>query len=64
PQYGARPLKRLIQDKILTPIASLMIGQGIMEGGAVKVVLKGGVPSFEVQKAAKRARTKVVEPVA
>ncbi len=64
PQYGARPLKRTIQDKILTPIASLMIGQGIMEGGAVKVVLKGGVPSFEVQKAAKRARTKVVEPVA
>jgi ATP-dependent Clp protease ATP-binding subunit ClpB len=64
PQYGARPLKRTIQDKILTPIASLMIGQGIMEGGAVKVVLKGGVPSFEVQKTAKRARAKAPATVA
>jgi ATP-dependent Clp protease ATP-binding subunit ClpB len=64
PQYGARPLKRTIQDKILTPIASLMIGQGIMEGGAVKVVLKGGVPSFEVQKTAKRVRAKTPAQVA
>src|SRR6185437_605328 len=31
PQYGARPLKRVIQDKILTPIATLMVGQGVME---------------------------------
>lgn len=64
PQYGARPLKRTIQDKILTPIASLMIGQGIMEGGAVKVVLKGGVPSFEVQKTAKRVKAKASATVA
>lgn len=64
PQYGARPLKRTIQDKILTPIASLMIGQGIMEGGAVKVVLKAGVPSFEVQKAAKRVKAKAPTAVA
>lgn len=28
PQYGARPLKRLIQNKVLTPIASLMIDKG------------------------------------
>lgn len=58
PQYGARPLKRVIQDKILTPIASLMVGQGIMEGGSVRVVLKAGVPSFEVQKSARRVRAK------
>ncbi len=64
PQYGARPLKRAIQDKILTPIASLMVSQGIMEGGAVKVVLKGGVPSFEVQKTAKRVRVKAPAVVA
>ena len=31
PQYGARPLKRVIQDKILTPVATLMVGQGVME---------------------------------
>ena len=34
PQYGARPLKRVIQDKILTPLASLMVSQGIGEGVA------------------------------
>lgn len=64
PQYGARPLKRLIQDKILTPIASLMVGQGIMEGGQVNVVLKNGEPSFEVRKSAKRAPKKVLASVA
>jgi len=42
PQYGARPLKRLIQNKILTPVASMMISKGIMRGGAVKVSLKTG----------------------
>ena len=57
PQYGARPLKRAIQDKILTPIASLMVGQGIMEGGSVTVSLKNGEPTFDVKKApAKRTR--------
>jgi ATP-dependent Clp protease ATP-binding subunit ClpB len=37
PQYGARPLKRLIQDKILTPIANLMVSEGISNGGIVSV---------------------------
>lgn len=40
PQYGARPLKRLIQNKILTQVASLMISKGIMKGGSVHVDLK------------------------
>ncbi len=35
PQYGARPLKRVIQDKILTPIASLM-GEPGSHGGRVR----------------------------
>ncbi len=50
PQYGARPLRRTIQDRILTPLASLMVGQGVMEGGAVTVTLKGSEPYFEVKK--------------
>ena len=58
PQYGARPLKRTIQDKILTPIASLMVGQGIMEGGTVTVSLKNGEPHFDVKKAAVRTSRK------
>ncbi len=37
PQYGARPLKRLIQNKILNQVASLIIDQGIMRGGTVSV---------------------------
>ncbi len=63
PQYGARPLKRVIQDKILTPIASLMVDQGIMEGGTVTVSLKNGEPHFEVRKAAARARKQAIATV-
>lgn len=40
PQYGARPLKRLIQNKILTPIASLIVSKGIMKGGHIVVDVK------------------------
>lgn len=40
PQYGARPLKRLIQNKILTPIASLIVSKGIMKGGHISVGVK------------------------
>lgn len=56
PQYGARPLKRTIQDKILTPIATLMVGQGVMEGGSITVSLKGGEPHFDVKKSVSRVR--------
>ena len=63
PQYGARPLKRAIQDKILNPIASLMIGQGVMEGGSVTVTMKGGEPHFEVKKRP-QTRSRKATPVA
>ena len=52
PQYGARPLRRTIQDKILTPLASLMVAQGLMEGGTVTVSIKNGEPYFDVKKRA------------
>lgn len=61
PQYGARPLKRAIQDRILTPIAGMMIDQGVMEGGTVSVSIKNGEPVFEVRKKAVRAK-KVAVP--
>lgn len=57
PQFGARPLKRLIQNKILTPVASLMISQGVMEGGVISVNIKKGEIVIDVEK--KSARTKV-----
>jgi ATP-dependent Clp protease ATP-binding subunit ClpB len=37
PQYGARPLKRLIQNKILTPVANLLISQSVSNGGTIEV---------------------------
>lgn len=50
PQYGARPLKRLIQSKILTPIASLMISRGVYRGGMVAVAMKNGELNISVER--------------
>jgi ATP-dependent Clp protease ATP-binding subunit ClpB len=52
PQYGARPLKRLIQNKILTPVASFMIAQGMLKGGSVSVGIneKTSEFTFDVKK--------------
>jgi ATP-dependent Clp protease ATP-binding subunit ClpB len=36
-QYGARPLKRLIQTKILTPVANMMVSRSVTGGGSVHV---------------------------
>jgi ATP-dependent Clp protease ATP-binding subunit ClpB len=49
PQYGARPLKRLIQEKILNPVASLMISRGVNAGGIITVGLKNKEFTFEVK---------------
>ncbi len=64
PQYGARPLKRLIQTKILTPIANLMVSRGISEGGKVVIDFdeKGGIDgkgdfAFDVRKGPERERS-------
>lgn len=57
PQYGARPLKRLIQTKILTPIANLMVSRGVMEGGSVKVDFKNEEFTFDVRKGSERSRS-------
>jgi ATP-dependent Clp protease ATP-binding subunit ClpB len=56
PQYGARPLKRLIQSKILTPVASFMVSQGVMEGGTIIVGLKGEEFTFDVKKTARASK--------
>ncbi|MDO8561688.1 MAG: AAA family ATPase [bacterium] len=62
-QYGARPLKRLIQTKILTPIANMMVSRNVMEGGSVHVDLrpsdvegKSAEFMFDVRKGAPRKR--------
>lgn len=53
PQYGARPLKRVIQNKILNPIASLMISKGVMKGGTITVGVKNEEFTFDVKKGKK-----------
>jgi ATP-dependent Clp protease ATP-binding subunit ClpB len=50
PKFGARPLRRLIQSKILTPIANMMVGEGMLQGGTVKVTMKKGELDFDVKK--------------
>jgi ATP-dependent Clp protease ATP-binding subunit ClpC len=63
PQYGARPLKRLIQTKILTPIANMMVARGVLEGGSVSVDFDAkagkdgkGDFTFDVRKGPERTR--------
>lgn len=50
PQYGARPLKRLIQSKILNPIATQIISNGLGKGGSISVVRKNNDVHFDVRK--------------
>ncbi|MEY4602199.1 MAG: ATP-dependent chaperone ClpB [Candidatus Parcubacteria bacterium] len=57
PQYGARPLKRLIQQKILNPIASGMISRGIVKGGVISVGIKNKEFTFDVKKPRKSSVT-------
>ncbi|MEK7613774.1 MAG: AAA family ATPase [Patescibacteria group bacterium] len=64
PQYGARPLKRLIQSKILTPVASFMISRGVMEGGGVTVGLQGKEFVFDVVKSARASKPRRQKTVA
>ena len=49
-RYGARPLKRVIQSKILTPVANNMVGEGMVQGGTVKVSMKKGELVFDIKK--------------
>lgn len=48
PHYGARPLKRVIQDRILNPLAQLIIAKGLQAGSVVTVSVKNENFSFDV----------------
>ena len=62
PKFGARPLRRVIQSKILTPLANMMVGEGVIQGGAVRVFMKKDKDEldFEIKKVSK-AKMKVLE---
>ncbi|MES2202861.1 MAG: AAA family ATPase [Patescibacteria group bacterium] len=64
PHYGARPLRRLIQDKILTKVAGLMVSRGVLSGGAVTVDIdKKGEFILDVKKTGKGKAIKVPSEV-
>ncbi len=62
PKFGARPLKRVIQSKILTPVANQMVSEGMLNGGTVKVAMKKNELVFDVSK--KGGRKSVTKKVA
>ena len=50
PHYGARPLNRLIQDKILNTVANFMISRGVKKGDTVYVKMENNELSIEMKK--------------
>ena len=52
--YGARPMGRLIQEKIKQPLAEELLFGKLVHGGEVSVKLKEGALAFEVTPAAPR----------
>ena len=64
PLYGARPIRRLIQSKILNPLASFMIGNKIRPGDKVKIGYKEGNFAIDIDKVSRRKiRSIQAEPV-
>src|SRR3954453_15971005 len=57
--YGARPMGRLVQEKIKQPLAEELLFGKLVNGGEVKVRIKDNAPSFEIVPAApKPSKTK------
>ncbi len=50
PHYGARPLGRIIQNKILNPVANFIIGKSIKKGDTVTVGIKNAELLIEMKK--------------
>ncbi len=44
---GARPMGRVIQDKLKKPLANELLFGALVDGGTVKVSLKDDEPVFE-----------------
>ncbi|MBW0145488.1 ATP-dependent Clp protease ATP-binding subunit ClpA [Sphingomicrobium clamense] len=46
--YGARPMARLVQEKIKQPLAEELLFGKLVDGGEVNVHIKDGAPAFEI----------------
>jgi ATP-dependent Clp protease ATP-binding subunit ClpA len=53
--YGARPMGRLVQEKIKQPLAEELLFGKLVSGGEVKVRIKDNAPAFEITPAAPKA---------
>jgi ATP-dependent Clp protease ATP-binding subunit ClpA len=53
--YGARPMGRLVQEKIKQPLAEELLFGKLVNGGEVKVRIKDNQPSFEITPAPPKA---------
>jgi ATP-dependent Clp protease ATP-binding subunit ClpA len=60
--YGARPMARLIQEKIKQPLAEELLFGKLVHGGEVRVHLKDGALGFEVTAAAPKPSKKKPKP--
>jgi ATP-dependent Clp protease ATP-binding subunit ClpA len=56
--YGARPMGRLVQEKIKQPLAEELLFGKLVHGGEVKVRIKDNAPAFEIISAPPRAARK------
>jgi ATP-dependent Clp protease ATP-binding subunit ClpA len=65
--YGARPMARVIQEKVKQPLAEELLFGKLANGGEVHVSIKEDALNFELTPAAPKLtkkRTKVVNPTA
>ena len=61
--YGARPMARLVQEKIKQPLAEELLFGKLVDGGEVKVRIKDNQPVFEISPAPpKAAKPKASKP--
>jgi len=60
--YGARPMARLIQEKIKQPLAEELLFGKLADGGEVHVSIREGKPSFELAPAPPKAKAKPKPP--
>jgi ATP-dependent Clp protease ATP-binding subunit ClpA len=56
--YGARPMGRLLQEKIKQPLAEELLFGKLADGGEVQVGIKDGKPAFELTPAPPKAKPK------
>ncbi|WBY16980.1 ATP-dependent Clp protease ATP-binding subunit ClpA [Erythrobacteraceae bacterium WH01K] len=54
--YGARPMGRLLQEKIKQPLAEELLFGKLADGGEVQVSIRDGKPAFELTPAPPKAK--------